>query len=88
MNNRAHQVRQLPIQKANTYMPSDEAYFEMRTQRKMAGKQKGQQLPNSINKRKKGRCDYCGELIDLKTVWHIHHIIQRIHGVKVRITIW
>jgi RNA-directed DNA polymerase len=68
--------------KANTYLPSDEPYFEWRTQQKMADKWQGRQLSNFIYQRQRGRCAYCDELIELKTGWHIHHIVQRIHGGK------
>lgn len=85
------QVASIPIKrhvkidsKANTYLPSDEPYFEMRTQIKMADKWAGRQLTNFIYKRQKGCCAYCGERIDLKTGWHLHHIVQRIHGGKDR----
>ena len=68
--------------KANTYLPSDELYFEKRTQSKMAEKWEGRQQTNAIYKRQNGRCAYCGEMINLQSGWHIHHIIQRIHGGK------
>ena len=68
--------------KANTYLPSDELYFEKRTQAKMADKWEGQQMTNAIYKRQNGRCAYCGEMINLQSGWHIHHIVQRIHGGK------
>jgi RNA-directed DNA polymerase len=68
--------------KANIYEPNDEPYFELRTQRKMTAKWHGRQLLRYIFKRQNGRCPYCNELIDLKTGWHVHHIIQRIHGGK------
>jgi RNA-directed DNA polymerase len=68
--------------KANTYLPSDEPYFEMRTQRKLAEKWEGRQLLDSIYKRQRGRCAYCGGLIQLNTGWHFHHIVHRIHGGK------
>jgi RNA-directed DNA polymerase len=67
---------------ANTYSPNDEPYFEMRTQLKLAEKWEGRYLLDSIYKRQKGRCAYCGELIELKTGWHFHHIVHRIHGGK------
>lgn len=85
------QVGSIPIKrhvkidsKANTYLPSDEPYFEMRTQIKMADKWAARQLTNFIYKRQKGCCAYCAEKIDLKTGWHLHHIVQRIHGGKDR----
>ena len=68
--------------KANTYLPSDELYFEMRTQIKMAEKWAGRQMSNAIYRRQKGRCAYCGEMINLKSGWHLHHIVQRLHGGK------
>lgn len=67
---------------ANTYLPSDELYFEMRTQIKMADKWAGRQMSNAIYQRQKGRCAYCEEMINLKSGWHLHHIVQRIHGGK------
>lgn len=68
--------------KANPYSEKDEPYFELRTQRKMLDKLEGRKLLETIFKRQNGRCAYCGELIELKTGYHFHHIVQRIHGGK------
>ena len=68
--------------KANPYDIADEPYFEMRTQRKLLAKLEGRRLLQTIFKRQDGRCAYCAELIELKTGWHFHHIVQRIHGGK------
>jgi RNA-directed DNA polymerase len=48
----------------------------------MTDKWEGRQLLDNIFKRQDGRCAYCGEIIELKTGWNIHHIVQRIHGGK------
>ena len=42
----------------------------------------GRQMSNAIYQRQKGRCAYCEEMINLKSGWHLHHIVQRIHGGK------
>ena len=68
--------------RANPYSVKDEPYFELRTQRKLLEKLEGRRLLESISKRQDGRCAYCGELIELKTGWHFHHIVQRIFGGK------
>jgi RNA-directed DNA polymerase len=67
---------------ANPYALADEPYFEKRIQQKLADKWEGRHLLDRIYKRQNGRCAYCGELIELRTGWHIHHIIQRIFGGK------
>lgn len=68
--------------KANPYSEKDEPYFELRTQRKLLEKLEGRHLLETIFKRQQGRCAYCGELIELKTGWNFHHIVQRLHGGK------
>ena len=67
---------------ANPYALADEPCFEKRIQQKLADKWEGRHVLDRIYKRQNGRCAYCGELIELKTGWNIHHIMQRIFGGK------
>jgi RNA-directed DNA polymerase len=83
------QASTLPIKRhkvinshANPFSLQDEPYFEQRIQYRLLETLSGRQRLMSILEAQKGRCAYCGEFIDVKTGWHIHHIIPRLLGGK------
>ena len=65
---------------ANPYDPSNEIYFENRTQYQMIEKTRGKHLLRQIYQRQKGKCAICQLTINQDSGWDIHHVVEKYLG--------
>lgn len=65
-------------QDANPYDPEWELYFEERITRKLKHYLRGK--PRTLWVLQDGTCPECGEKLDLRRSWEVHHVVYRCHG--------
>jgi RNA-directed DNA polymerase len=65
---------------AQPFDPMFEEYFEQRLAVQMERCLKGRRRLLFLWKRQTGLCPVCGDAITKITRWHVHHLVQRVHG--------
>jgi len=76
-----HKRRHIKVKSdANPYLPEDEDYFDKRLALKMESSLEGRRKLAWLWHQQDGLCPVCVNKITTATGWHIHHVVQRIHG--------
>jgi RNA-directed DNA polymerase len=65
---------------ANPYDPEWEGYFEERLLRKMQDTFAGRGRLHYLWQEQQGRCPVCGQLLQEKESWQVHHRVKRTNG--------
>ena len=71
---------------ANPYDPRQEEYFDERLQRRMNASLAGRKKLHWLWTKQDGKCPRCGQTLDPKKPWHIHHRQWRVYGGSDKLT--